>query len=74
MAPFHNNLGIALERTGHIVQAAEAYRAAVAIDSTHGKAAASLTRLAGLKQDPAVAPVDLREAARSFVEQSKTWR
>ncbi|HYU01443.1 MAG TPA: tetratricopeptide repeat protein [Gemmatimonadales bacterium] len=71
---FHNNLGIALERTGHSVQAAEQYRAAVAIDSTHGKAAAGLTRVAGLKQDPALAPVDLHEAARNFLEQSKTWR
>src|SRR5437773_5523279 len=74
VASFHNNLGIALERTGHSVQAAEQYRAAVAIDSTHGKAAAGLTRVVGLKQDPAVAPVDLHEAARNFLEQSKTWR
>ena len=39
---FQNNLGTALERTGHFAAPAKAYEAALAADSTYGKAAASL--------------------------------
>ena len=39
---FQNNLGTALERTGHFAAAKTAYEAALAADSTYGKAAASL--------------------------------
>src|SRR5205823_8090736 len=74
VAAFHNNLGLALERTGHITQATESYRAALGIDSTSQKASVNLTRVAGMKQDPAVVAVDLRAVAQAFVEQSKTWR
>src|SRR5437762_4764394 len=74
VAAFHNNLGLALERTGHITQATESYRAALGIDSTSQKASVNLTRVEGMKQDPAVVAVDLRAVAQAFVEQSKTWR
>lgn len=74
VASFHNTLGIALERTGRIVQAAEAYRAALAIDGNHRKASANLTRADGLKPDSSVVPVDVNGLARSFVEQVKGWR
>ena len=74
VAAFHNNLGLALERTGHITQATESYRAALGIDSTSQKASVNLTRVEGMKQDPAVVAVDLRAVAQAFVEQVKTWR
>src|SRR5439155_900537 len=74
VAAFHNNLGLALERTGHITQATESYRAALGIDSTSQKASVNLTRVEGMKQDPAVVAVDLGAVAQAFVEQSKTWR
>ena len=74
VAAFQNNLGLALERTGHITQSADAYKAALGIDSTYQKAAGNLTRVEGVKQDPAIGPVDLADVARSFVEQMKSWR
>jgi Flp pilus assembly protein TadD len=74
VATFQNNLGMVLERTGHITQATEAYRAALALDSTSRKVSVNLTRVSGLKQDPALTPVDLGGAARGFVEQVKSWR
>ena len=42
---FQNNLGTALERTGHFAAAGKAYEAVLAADSTYGKAAASLERV-----------------------------
>lgn len=74
VAAFHNNLGIALERTGRVVQAADAYRAALGIDSTYQKASINLTRVEGVKQDSSVVPVDLGGLARSFVEEVGGWR
>jgi Flp pilus assembly protein TadD len=74
VATFHNNLGVALERTGHITQAAEAYQAALTIDSAYEKASVNSTRVDSLKQDSTVAPVDLKELARAFVEQVKAWQ
>ena len=71
---FQNNLGLALERTGHITQSAGAYRAALGIDSTYQKASVNLARVEGLKQDPAVGPVDLADVARSFVQEIEGWR
>ena len=73
VAAFRNNLGIALERTGHITQATDAYRSALAIDSTYQKAAANLARVGTLRQDSTITPLDLSSLARSFVEQVKTW-
>ncbi len=63
---FQNNLGIALERTGHNELAAGAYRAALSADSTYEKASVSLTRLANRPDDPGVLPVDLGVLAESF--------
>lgn len=63
---FQNNLGIALERTGHPAAAAKAFEAALAADSTYGKAAVSLARVnAGA---PAVEgdTVDLSAIAQTF--------
>lgn len=74
VATFRNNLGLALERTGHYAAAAEQYRAAVGIDSTYAKAAANLARVEGLTDDPSLPPVDLGEVVRRFLEQVETWR
>jgi Flp pilus assembly protein TadD len=74
VAVFHNNLGLALERSGNVVQAADAYRAALAIDSTDGKAQNGLTRVRGLSQSPSVAPVDLGGLAGRFVQETASWR
>src|SRR2546422_3046255 len=74
VAAFQNNLGLALEHSGHVTQAADAYRAARGIDSAYQRAAVNLTRVEGLKQDPTVVPVDLAGVARSFVEQVKSRR
>ena len=57
---FWNNLGQTLERSGRIVQAADAYRTA--------QAKTSLSRVEGLKQDSTIVPVDLTGAAQRFVE------
>ncbi len=73
VAIFHNNLGSALEKTGHFTAAAEAYRAALAADSTFGPASTNLTRVEQLKEDPAAPPVDLVALSRAFVEQISTW-
>ncbi|HEU4525918.1 MAG TPA: tetratricopeptide repeat protein [Gemmatimonadales bacterium] len=45
---FQNNLGTALERTGHYAAAKRSYEAALAADSTYGKASASLARVTPL--------------------------
>lgn len=71
---FQNNLGIALERTGHIETAREAYRAAIASDSTYRKAQASLVRLEGVEEDPAVLPVELSVLADGFEREVQRWR
>jgi predicted Zn-dependent protease len=74
VATFQNNLGIALEGTGRVVQAASAYRSALAIDSAYRKATVNLARVDGRTQDPAITQADLNALAHSFVEQVKTWR
>ena len=47
---FQNNLGTALERTGHFAAAKKAYEAALAADSSYGKASASLARVTPLAE------------------------
>lgn len=61
-----NNLGIALERTGHYAAAAEAYEAAVARDADYARAETSLERVEGLGDDMADEPVDLAALADGF--------
>ncbi len=55
---FHNNLGIALERTGQYTMATQAYRAGLSVDSTYKKAS-SLARVEQRVDDPSVSPIDL---------------
>jgi Flp pilus assembly protein TadD len=52
IATFHNNLGMALERTGQYRAAESEYRAAVAIEGTYGKAVTNLQRVEQLKEVP----------------------
>jgi predicted Zn-dependent protease len=73
VATFQNNLGMALERTGHYTQAADAYRAAVAADSGFTKASVNLERVSGLTEDVNNPPVDLDGLAQEFVQQIGRW-
>jgi Flp pilus assembly protein TadD len=52
VAVFHNNLGMAFERTGQYRAAEAEYRAAVAIEGTYGKAVTNLQRVEQLKEVP----------------------
>ncbi len=67
VACIQNNLGIALERCGHITAAGEAFARALAADAGHAKAAESQARVAGLVQDPTIEPVDLAALAAGFM-------
>jgi Flp pilus assembly protein TadD len=71
---FQNNLGIALERTGHVGAAREAYRAAIAADSGYRKSVESLARLEGVEDDPASLPVELSVLADAFEREVQRWR
>jgi hypothetical protein len=71
---FRNNFGMALERTGHFVAAAESYRAAVSIDPGYAKASASLARIGDRRDDPLATPIDLALLAEDFVREVETWK
>jgi tetratricopeptide (TPR) repeat protein len=72
---FQNNLGVALERTGHPAAAAEAYRAALKSDSTYKKASISLARVEGKMSDSTVVDsVDLGALAQSFNDEIQAAR
>ena len=62
---FANNLGVALERTGRFGSAGDAYRAALAADSTYSKARVSLARVDGKSDET---PIDVKEVAAKFEE------
>lgn len=70
---FQNNLGIALERTGHIAAAQLAFQAALQADSTYTKASVSLARVSALVADTTDV-VDLDELAQVFRMQVGIWR
>jgi len=74
VASFFNNLGIALERTGHYAAAAGAYRAALGVDETYGKASVNLARVVERTNDPAAGVIDLSAIADSFVSEVERWR
>lgn len=63
---FANNLGIALERTGHPEEAADSYRAAIDADSTYTKATVNLERVDGKMNDSTAKPVDVNGLAAMF--------
>lgn len=68
---FRNNLGVALERTGHLAEAREQYGSAA--DAGHGKAEASLARLEGVPADETVEPVEIDDLARRFADRAEGW-
>lgn len=70
---FRNNLGVALERTGHTAAAADAYRAAIAADSTYRKASISLARIEPLVAGAPGEDADLVALARGFAEEVDRW-
>lgn len=71
---FQNNLGTALEGTGHRIAAGIAYGAALAADSTYEKARISLERTSTLDESVPDSPIDLDAVAREFVSQIERWR
>ncbi len=71
---FQNNLGIALERTGQLQGARDAFTAALAADSTYGKAAASLARVNAQADTVSGDTVDLAALAQSFRMQVRVWQ
>ncbi|MCP4574598.1 MAG: tetratricopeptide repeat protein [bacterium] len=65
-ACIRNNLGVALERTGHYLAAAAAYEGVLELDTDHAKADASLARVSGLVEDPARDSIDLQILAADY--------
>jgi predicted Zn-dependent protease len=71
---FQNNLGVALERSGFPVAAAQAFEAAIKVDSTYRKASAALARVTAGGQQPETEPVDLDRLAQQFEGQISGWQ
>ena len=71
---FQNNLGTALERSGYPTAAAQAYEAAIAVDSTYEKASVGLARVTSGDQKSESTPVDLAAFSSQFQADIETWR
>ena len=71
---FQNNLANALERSGYPAAAARAYEAAIAADSTYGKASIGLARVTGSGQVPETTPIDLVALSNQFQATIECWR
>jgi superkiller protein 3 len=71
---FQNNLATALERSGYPTAAAQAYEAAITVDSTYAKASVGLARVTGGGQEPESTPVDLVGLSQRFQADIETWR
>jgi Flp pilus assembly protein TadD len=74
VALFQNNLGVALERSGYIAQAADAFRAALAADTTYQKARVSLDRVAALPASSVEQPIVLSQVAQAFQDEIEVWK
>lgn len=72
-ATFQNNLGVALERSGFAGTAAEAFRAALAADSTFEKARVNLERVEARGVDLDIT-ADLAMMAQAFLDEVVAWR
>ncbi len=66
IACIHNNLGVALERTGHYTAAAAAFELALAADESYAKADESLVRVSGLTEAADLETIDLIALADGF--------
>lgn len=73
VAVFQNNLGVALERSGDVGGASAAYAAAVAADSAHSRARASLERVSQLAGATDGGFTDLQALALGFTDEMKHW-
>jgi predicted Zn-dependent protease len=71
---FQNNFGTALERSGHILAAREAYGKALEADSTYAKAAVGLERVTTQGAASDTAAVDVPALAREFQAEIEQWR
>lgn len=71
---FQNNFATALERSGHITAAKEAYTKALAADSTYAKAAVGLERVTTQGTVADTAAVDIPSLARGFEAEIAQWR
>ena len=71
---FYNNLGMALEHTGHFSAAADAYAFAVDLDTSNTRALLNHDRVAGVREDASLPPVDLAVLAREFESTIDTWK
>jgi len=71
---FQNNLGTALERSGYPTAAAQAFEAAIAVDSTYAKASVGLARVTSGDQKSESTPVDLAALSSQFQADIETWR
>ena len=71
---FQNNLGTALERSGYPTAAAQAYEAAIAVDSSYEKASVGLARVTSGGQKSESTPVDLAALSSQFQADIETWR
>lgn len=61
-------LGLSAWKSGDPSRAEQAFKTALAADSSYQKARTSLARVEARQQDPSVVPIDLGVAARQFVE------
>jgi len=73
IAIFQNNLGMALERTGHYRSAGQAYTAATDLDGAYEKASLNLGRIESVVYEPAVEPIDLESLALGFGDEINGW-
>ncbi|MBD3180073.1 MAG: tetratricopeptide repeat protein [Candidatus Latescibacteria bacterium] len=64
---FQNNLGMALENTGHYRQAENAYAAAVTMDKGYDRAYNNLCRVELLEEEPEAGEIDLASVGESFI-------
>jgi hypothetical protein len=71
---FHNNLGIALEQTGHYGASKEAFERALDADSTYGKASVSRDRVAARATLPGAEELTLEDFATQFELQVRMWK
>src|ERR1043165_2714697 len=72
---FQNNLGMALELTGHLAEARSAYDDAVKAESTYAKAQANAKRLGDVQVESAGrVGVDVKDFAEEFRQQIKLWK
>jgi predicted Zn-dependent protease len=74
VAVFQNNLGVALERSGYVAQAAEAFRAALVADTSYQKARVSLSRVEALPASTVQTAIVLSEVAQAFQDDLDRWR